>query len=139
MPFDASYIPGYFVKLLGYLPQTLWAVAASLVLGAALSVPLAYARFYRVPVLKPACDLFVSFIKGTPPLIHLLVVYYAMNKLLGKLGVRDSELICAILALGINAGGFMSEALLSALHSVPAGQLEAGYSIGMTRGRLMRR
>jgi His/Glu/Gln/Arg/opine family amino acid ABC transporter permease subunit len=98
-----------------------------------------YVRYYRVPALRAGCDVFVSFIKGTPPLIHLLVVYYSMNRLLSGLGVRDSEFVCAILALGINSGAFMSEALLAALHSVPSGQIEAGYSVGMTRSRLMRR
>lgn len=139
MPFDASYIPGYFVKLIGYLPQTILVVAAALAFGAALSVPLTYARFYRVPALRVVCEVFVSFIKGTPALIHLLVVYYSANKLLIGLGVPNSETVCAILALGFNSAGFMSETLLSALHSVPAGQIEAGYSVGMTRGRLMRR
>jgi His/Glu/Gln/Arg/opine family amino acid ABC transporter permease subunit len=139
MPFDASYIPGYFVKLLDYLPQTLWVVAASLAFGAALGVLLTYVRYYRLPVLGLAGNILVSFIKGTPPLIHLLVVYYSANKLLMGLGVPGSENVCAVLALGFNSGGFMSEALLAALSSVPAGQLEAGYSVGMTRARLMRR
>ena len=100
---------------------------------------IAYARYYRIPVLSAGCDIFVSFIKGTPPLIHLLVVYYSMNRLLNGLGVRDSEFVCAILGLGINSGAFISEALLAALYSVPSGQIEAGYSVGMTRSRLMRR
>jgi L-cystine transport system permease protein len=139
VPFDASYIPGYFVKLLGYLPETLWLTAASLAFGAVLGAVTAFARYYRLPVFGAVCDVFVSFIKGTPPLIHLLVVYYAMNRLLSGLGVNESEFVCAILALGINSGGFMSEALLTALYSVPAGQIEAGYSVGMTRSRLMRR
>jgi len=104
-----------------------------------LGVMVTYVRYYRVPALRAGCDVFVSFIKGTPPLIHLLVVYYSMNRLLSGLGVRDSEFVCAILALGINSGAFMSEALLAALHSVPSGQIEAGYSVGMTRSRLMRR
>ena len=104
-----------------------------------MGVLVTYARYYRVPGLREGCDLFVSFIKGTPPLIHLLVVYYSMNRILIGLGIRDSEFACAILALGINSGAFMSEALLAALYSVPSGQIEAGYSVGMTRGRLMRR
>ncbi|MDR1570204.1 MAG: amino acid ABC transporter permease [Oscillospiraceae bacterium] len=139
MPFDISFVPGYFVRLLAYLPQTLWVVAASLLFGFALAIPLTYARYYRVRGVRIACEGFVSFIRGTPPVIQLLVVYYALTRLLLSMKVENGEFICAVIALGINSGGFFSEALLAALSGVPVGQTEAGYSVGMTRPRLMTR
>ncbi|MDR2656840.1 MAG: amino acid ABC transporter permease [Oscillospiraceae bacterium] len=139
MPFDVSFVPGYVVRLLQYLPQTLWVVAASLIFGLVLSLPLTYARFYRVKGFGRACEAFVSFIRGTPPVLQLLVVYYALIRALLSLGMKNGEFVCAIVALGLNAGGFFSEAMLSALRSVPVGQTEAAYSVGMTRARLMRR
>lgn len=139
MPFDASYIPRYIVKLMAYLPQTLWVVAASLMFGFVISLPLTYARFYRVRGAYHVCEGFVSFIRGTPPVIQLLVVYYALTRLLLSIRVNNGEFICAVIALGINSGGFFSEAMLAALRSVPGGQTEAAYSVGMTRSRLMRR
>jgi His/Glu/Gln/Arg/opine family amino acid ABC transporter permease subunit len=100
-------------------------------------MPLTYARFYRIKGLRWVCEGFVSFIKGTPPIIQLLVVYYAFTRLFLSLGIADGEFFCAVIALGVNSGGFFSEAILSALYSVPIGQIEAAYSVGMTRSRLM--
>ncbi|GHU66926.1 ABC transporter permease [Clostridia bacterium] len=139
MPFDASYIPRYVIRLLFYLPQTLWVVAASLICGLVISLPITYIRYYKLRCIRIISEGFVSFIRGTPPIIQLLIVYYALTRLLISWHVDNGEFICAIIALGVNAGGFFSEALLSAMRSVPAGQTEAALSVGMTRVRLTRR
>ncbi|GHU69711.1 amino acid ABC transporter permease [Clostridia bacterium] len=137
MPFDASFIPKYTIKLLGYLPQTLWIVVASIVLGLIISLPITYARYYHIKGISTVCEGVISFIRGTPPIILLLIIYYLLTRLLLSWKVTNGDFICGVIALGVNAGGFFSESLLTALRSVPVGQTEAAYSVGMTRARVM--
>lgn len=135
MPFDASFIPGFFIKLLRFLPQTLWVVFSSLLLGFAVGVVFAYIRLYQVRALSRICSVLVSYIRGTPALVQLFVVFYGLTKLAKCMGMNIGPFLCAVIALGINAAGFMSDALLSALRAVDPGQTEAAYAIGMTRLR----
>ena len=139
MPFDVSYIPGFYVKLLRYLPQTLLIVILALLLGLLLGIVMAYARRFHVFALNGFVKGLVSYIRGTPPLVQLFVVYYALTKLSVAIGVDISAFVCAVIALGINAAGFMSDALLSALYAVDPGQTEAAYAVGMTRVKALYR
>ncbi|HET9148261.1 MAG TPA: cystine ABC transporter permease [Acetobacteraceae bacterium] len=78
---------------------------------------------------------YVSFIRGTPLLVQLFIIYYG----LAQYGVRLNPVPSALIGFTLNVGGYASEIIRAAIGSVGRGQWEAAYSIGMTPAQAMRR
>lgn len=106
-------------------------VAGGLVLG----FILAAARIFKIPVLRELAALYISFVRGTPVLVQLFVVYYGLPLLVAPLGVNInhwSKLFFVLVTYLLNDGAFMSEIIRSSIESVPKGQREAAASVGLT-------
>jgi polar amino acid transport system permease protein len=71
---------------------------------------------------------YVYFVRGTPALVQVFLVYFAMP----QFGLELSAFWSGVVALSFNAGGFIAEIVRSGLQSIDAGQTEAAMSIGMT-------
>jgi His/Glu/Gln/Arg/opine family amino acid ABC transporter permease subunit len=71
---------------------------------------------------------YVYFVRGTPALVQVFLVYFAMP----QAGLELSAFWSGVVALSFNAGGFIAEIVRSGLQSIDAGQAEAAKSIGMT-------
>jgi len=78
---------------------------------------------------------YISIVRGTPLLVQLFVIFYGLP----SLGVLIDPWPSAILAFSINVGGYAAEVIRAAILSVPQGQWEAAYMIGMPRRRALRR
>ena len=74
-------------------------------------------------------------IRGTPLLVQLFVVFYGLP----NLGVYIDAFPAAVLVFSINEGAYCAETMRGALESVPVGQIEAGYCVGMRYTQIMRR
>lgn len=125
-------------KIMAYLPVTLRLAFWAIVLGLALGFLIALARYFDVRVLSQVCQVFVSIVRGTPAMCQLLLVYYGVPLLLRAGGASFtvtfiSPVTFAIIALGLNGAGFMSETIRSAMLSVDEGQVEACLSVNMTK------
>ena len=130
----------YFPKILSRFSVTLlivvvsvagWGVGLVLVLG----FILAAARIFKIPVLRELAALYISFVRGTPVLVQLFVVYYGLPLLVAPLGVdinHWSKLFFVLVTYLLNDGAFMSEIIRSSIESVPKGQREAAASVGLT-------
>ncbi len=68
----------YFPKILSRFPVTLLIVVVSVAGGLVLGFILAAARIFKIPVLKELAALYISFVRGTPILVQLFVVYYGL-------------------------------------------------------------
>ncbi|RWR46279.1 amino acid ABC transporter permease [Sinirhodobacter ferrireducens] len=77
--------------------------------------------------LRRAAALYVSFFRGVPLLIQLLVAFY----LLPVIGINVPALVAAVLTVGLCAAAYLSEVLRGALNAIPRGQAEAAAAIGM--------
>jgi cystine transport system permease protein len=77
----------------------------------------------------------VSAIRGTPLLVQLFVIFYGLP----SIGVTIDPWPSAVIAFSLNVGGYAAEVIRAAILSVPTGQWEAGYMVGMSRGRTLRR
>ncbi|TEA72712.1 ABC transporter permease subunit [Pollutimonas harenae] len=75
--------------------------------------------------------------RGTPLLVQLFILYYGIGTLSF---VRENPVLwwlfsdggrCAILAIGLNSGAYISEVLRGGFQSVPKGQIEAAQACGM--------
>jgi His/Glu/Gln/Arg/opine family amino acid ABC transporter permease subunit len=106
-------------------------------------------RIYRVPVFKQLADLYLSFIRGTPLLVQIYLVYYGLPKVLQYLQLRYQwdltglssapAIVYVIVACSINLGAYLSETIRAGIEAVDRGQVEAAYAIGMTSIQMMKR
>jgi His/Glu/Gln/Arg/opine family amino acid ABC transporter permease subunit len=76
---------------------------------------------------------YVDFIRGTPLLIQIFIVFFGLP----MLGWRPGEFVSGVLALSLNSAAYVAEVVRGAVGSVEAGQSEAARSIGMTRGQIL--
>ena len=97
--------------------------AQGLLLGAVICA----AALSRRGWLRRIAVVYVSFFRGVPLLIQLLVAYY----LLPVVGINVPALVAAVLTVGMCAAAYLSEVLRGALNAIPKGQAEAAAAIGM--------
>ncbi|GAA3402444.1 amino acid ABC transporter permease [Paenibacillus hodogayensis] len=146
--FSLAFALKQFPQLLKALPVTLLITVVSMAVGLALGTAIALCRMYRVPVLGQLAHVYVSFIRGTPLLVQIYVLFYGTPVLLDWLESQWGwplpadgvpPLLYACFALSINTAAYQSEIIRSALGAVDSGQMEAAYSVGMsTRQALLR-
>lgn len=117
--------------VLGTIPLT----AMSFAVGLAIAVVVALMRLSPVKLVSGAARVYVSAIRGTPLLVQLFIVFYALP----AVGLTIAPWPSAILALSLNVGGYAAEVVRSAILSVPRGQWEAAATVGMGYGTTLRR
>lgn len=78
---------------------------------------------------------YVDFIRGTPLLVQIFLIYFALPMIVGE---RIDPFIAAITACSINSGAYVAEIFRGGIQSIDRGQTEAGRSLGMTWGQTMR-
>jgi len=148
MQLDFSYLIKTFWLCVKAIPVTLEITIVSLLLAVIPALLIALARIHKVRVLDVICRIFVSFIRGTPIVLQILIVYSIMPSLLNSLvksagwAINVFEMnpvIYAFVVFGINSSATLSEVFRSAISSVDRGQLEAVLSIGETRFQAFRR
>src|SRR5687768_8544670 len=134
--FDLMLIIEFIPTLIQYLGITLQILAASIILGFVLGIAAAIPRLYKIPILNQLVILYVSFIRGTPILIQLFLVFYglpAILLLLFSIDITRMEAIYfVIITYAINNGAGFSEIFRAAIRAVDYGQTEAAFSVGMT-------
>lgn len=134
--FNISLVFKYLPQLLSRLHITLLIVLSATVIGLFIGVILALFRLYKIPVLNQIAIVYISFMRGTPILVQMFIVYYGLPMLLMKIGIninRWDKLYFVIITYGLNAAAFNAEMIRAAIISIPEGQFEAAYSIGMTK------
>ena len=113
------------------IPLTVIAFSIAMVIA----VATALVQYARIPVLNRLARLYIWIIRGTPLLVQLYVVFYGLP----GVGVLIDPFPCAVLVFSINEGAYCAETMRAALEAVPAGQMEAGYCVGMSTLQIMRR
>ena len=106
---------------------TLIAGVSGLVLG----VLAALGKVSRIPPVRWVASLYVWIMRGTPLLLQVLFVFFALPELVPVL--KFDEFTAAAFALALNVGAYNAEAIRAGLLAVPKGQLEAARSLGMSR------
>lgn len=110
---------------------TLWLTLLSGTLGLVLGVCAALARTARWAALRRVAGFYIWVLRGTPLLVQILFVYFALPALVP--GLNLPEFAAAVLALGLNVGAYNAEALRAGLLAVPRGQTEAARALGLAR------
>ncbi|RYY50537.1 MAG: transporter substrate-binding domain-containing protein [Actinomycetales bacterium] len=121
--------------LVALLKITIPLTALSFAIGLVAAVLIALARISSSRLLSWPARFFISAVRGTPLLLQLFVVFFALP----QLGVELPSFLAATLALSVNVAGYAAETVRGALLAVPAGQHEAAATIGMSRSLTLRR
>ncbi|KKX53221.1 MULTISPECIES: amino acid ABC transporter permease [Brevibacillus] len=148
MTIDIPFIITCFFEIVTALPLTLVITVIPLIIGFGIGVVTALMRIYKVRFLHRIADFYVSFLRGTPVVLHVLIIYFALPLLIAKLsdqfgwGIDTASipiLVFVLTAFSLTAGAYMSEIIRSGILSVNQGQVEAAYAVGMsTRQALWR-
>lgn len=113
-------IPGIRVTI----PLTL----ISFTIGLVIALFVALVQIAKIPVLRQIARFYVWIIRGTPMIVQMFVVYFGLP----SLGIVLPPFPAAIIVFSLSVGAYCSETVRAAIESVPKGQLEAGYCVGMT-------
>ena len=130
-----------FLLALKGIPVTLEITALSLLFAFPLSIIIAIVRNKKIKVLAKICVIYVSFIRGTPILVQIYLLYNLLPSLLkivlDKMGsdidiFKVNPIIYAVIIFALNVSALMSEIMRSAFATVDKGQMEAAVTLGMT-------
>jgi cystine transport system permease protein len=113
------------------VPLTLLSFAGGLAVG----FLTALARLYGGKTLQGCARFYVWAIRGTPLLVQLFLIFYGLP----SVGIVLDSFLAALVGLVLNVGAYMSETMRAAITSIPKGQWEASFSIGMSWPQALRR
>lgn len=132
-----------FPKIIQNLNVTLEMIIIAELLGIVFGIMIAVVRLKRIPVLDQFFSVYISFMRGTPIMVQLLIVFYGLPAVMdGLFGIDINgweKLIFAAITLALNESGLLAEIFRSSISSIPISQYEAGYSIGLTWWQTFRR
>ncbi len=135
MEFDLSLITHSLPLLLKgtclTLEITILSVGCGLLIGLIASLmQLSGKRFLQLPA-----KVYVDFIRGTPLLIQIFIIYFALPNIIGT---RVDPFVAAVTACSLNSGAYIAEIFRAGIQSIALGQRRAGLSLGMTSAQTMR-
>lgn len=135
MHFDFDLVVRSFPLLLMGAGITVQITALSVSFGLLIGMVAGIARLSHVWIVKMAATVYVDFIRGTPLLVQIFLIYFALPIATGQ---RIDPFIAAITACSVNSGAYIAEIFRAGIQSIDRGQMEAGRSLGMTWGQTMR-
>ena len=112
---------------------TVLAVSAGLIL----SVFLALGKISKNVVINKICSAYVFFFRGTPLLMQLFFIYYALPMVIPALTI-NSRFLAAFIAYSLNCAAYCAEVIRAAIQSIDKGQFEASRALGLTYVQTMR-
>ncbi|GAB2710051.1 cystine transport system permease protein [Microbacterium marinum] len=128
-------VTSFWPMLSAGLAVTMPLALVSFAIGLVLAVAAALMRISGNRALSGIARVYISAIRGTPLLVQIFIVFYGLP----QVGVRIEEFPAAIIALSLNVGGYAAEVIRAAILSVPKGQWEAAFTVGLSRATALRR
>ncbi|GIM46694.1 cysteine ABC transporter permease [Collibacillus ludicampi] len=125
-----------FVPLLqAFVEVTVPLTIISFALGLLLALFTALARLSNIKPLVGIMRFYVWIIRGTPLLVQLFIIFYGLP----SVGITINAFPAAVIGFVLSVGAYNSEIIRAAILSIPKGQWEAAYSMGMTYAQALRR
>ncbi len=135
---DTDKFVKYGPRYLSGLWVTATLVFASILFGALLSMPIAFARMSKNRVLNAISYAYVYVFRGTPLLAQIYLIYYGLGSFRSQIEAvglwwffREAW-YCALLSMTMNTAAYQAEILRGAIQSVPNGQIEGAKSLGLS-------
>lgn len=127
-----AYLSGLRMTLL----ISLFAVMIGIVIGVAIAVIRVTARGSKnalLRVLDAAAKVYITVIRGTPMIVQIMIIYNLIFT-----SPDTNPIVVGAVCCGINSGAYVAEIIRAGIASIPAGQMEAGRSLGLTYAMTMR-
>jgi polar amino acid transport system permease protein len=125
---DRDFVAHALPPLLEGAVATIWVSAAGIALGFVLGAALAAAATSRSPAARRGAAVYLSFFRGVPLLVQILLAYYALP----FLGLDLPAWVAAVGSLGLCCAAYTAEILRGGMAAVPRGALEAARLLGLT-------
>lgn len=135
MDFNFALVTNSIPLLLEGAVFTVQITAISVGLGLLIGLFAGIARISHYWIVRALAAVYVDFIRGTPLLVQIFIMYFALPIVTG---LRVDPFIAAITACSINSGAYIAEIFRAGIESIDRGQMEAGRSLGMSWGQTMR-
>ncbi len=135
--YSVIYDARYKFILEGFKNTLLIAIGA-VMLGIVIGIAIAITRNIhdtkgKLKILNYLAKSYVNIIRGTPSTLQLMIIYYVIFK-----STSVNIVLVGIIAFGINSGAYVAEIIRAGINSVPIGQKEAGYALGLHYGDVMK-
>ncbi len=132
--YEDFFLKGAYHKMLEGLQNTLLIAVMGLLIGTVIGILIAAVRVmpkYKLVtrILDGVCSVYVSFFRGTPMVVQLLLFYYV---LLPLMNIKLASVPVAVLVFGLNSGAYISEIMRGGILSVDSGQMEGGRAMGLS-------
>ena len=134
MNLDFNQIVPYIPFVLEGIVATLKFVSISIIVGFILGTLLAICKITKVPLLKWIADAYTSIFRGTPLILQLMIIYFAVPQLTG---LDITAFVSAVLAFGLNSAAYVSEIIRAGIMAVDKGQTEAAEALGVPYKSMM--
>ena len=133
----------YRMLLLNGAKITLIVSVLTIIFGLICGILMAFMKMSKIKILKIFANIYVEFIRGTPVLVQIFLVYYGLpimgvqvpSIVIG--GVDISRIVSGTLALVINTTAYVCEIVRGGIESIDYGQTEGALALGMKPGRAM--
>ena len=135
MEFDLSLVTASLPLLLQGALVTLEITALAVGLGLVFGLVAALAQLSKLAPLRLIAKVYVDFIRGTPLLVQIFIIYFALPVVIGH---RIDPFFAAVAACSINSGAYVAEIFRAGIQSIDIGQMRAGLSLGMNWTMTMR-
>ena len=132
-----SFLKNYYTFFLDGAKITLLLSIFTIFLGAIFGICLALMRISHNPILKAVSAAYIEFIRGTPLMVQLFIVYYGLSFMgikfpdIPALGSSFPDLMAGVAALSINSAAYVAEIVRAGIQAVDKGQMEAARSLGL--------
>ena len=131
---DFSFLSEYKLFFIDGLKYTIMLAFFTVIIGSIFGMLLSLMRLSKNRLLKFIGSSYVEFIRGTPLILQLYIIFYGLP----FLGVVLPGFSAGIIALSMNSAAYISEIVRAGIQSVDKGQMEAARSIGMKKPMAMR-
>lgn len=130
-----SFLKNYWQFFVTGVEVTIELAIVSIILGTVLGIMLAMAKRSKVWILSLLSKAFIGFIRDTPLLAQIYIVYIGLPAVTG---ISVPDFVTGAVALTLYSSAYIAEIIRSGIQSLPAGQSEAATSLGMTSRQAMR-
>ena len=131
-------------KIIGWLPAllegakvTVSLTVLSVLAGLVISLFLALGKMSKKRILRWPCSAYIFFFRGTPLLMQLYFIYYALPKMVPLFNIKSAA-VAAFIGFALNIGAYLAEVIRAAIQSIDKGQFEAARALGMSYGQTMK-
>lgn len=140
---NITFLYKYYPYFLTGAKNTLIVAIFTVFLGVALGTIFALMKLSRIKVVSFIASTYIEFLRGTPVLVQLYIIYYGLPMLgikipdIPALG-NFSDFVAGIITLSINSSAYVAEIIRAGINSVDKGQMEAARSLGLKHSTSMR-